>query len=106
MGACTRGNVSPVQHSAQRSIANLSGGCRYATAEIEQKVKEMRQKMLLEHAAMSDAQKLDSLKSRDDTHALAKRKEAELARFKQAFGVQGDEVRSSLKHVSCEHTCG
>lgn len=47
--------------------------------------------MLQEYAAMSEKQKVDSLKKRDDTHALAKRKEIELERFKKAFRVRDDD---------------
>ena len=51
----------------------------------------MRVQMLQEYATMSETQKVDSLKKRDDTHALAKRKEIELERFKKAFRVRDDD---------------
>lgn len=77
-------------------IQKIRSICRYSTAEIEREVQEMRVQMLQEYATMSETQKVDGLKKRDDTHALAKRKEIELERFKDAFGVRGDRVRSTV----------
>jgi hypothetical protein len=71
--------------------------CRYSTVEIEREVQEMREQMQAENASLTEKQKLDDLKARDDTHALAKRKEIEMGRFKAAFGVRDDKVLACLR---------
>jgi hypothetical protein len=73
---------------------------RYSTAEIEREVQEMRVQMVQEYAIMSNEKKIEGLKKRDDTHALAKRKEVEVERFKKAFRVRGDKV--CFHRLPCE----
>jgi hypothetical protein len=53
--------------------------------------------MQREYDKMTDEQQVLQLKDRDDTHALAKRKQVELARLKDALQVSTCEVR----FVSC-----
>ena len=60
----------------------------------------MREAMLAEQAALSEQQQLQQLQEQDDTHALAKRKEAEMAKLADAFGVK-NAVRV---WASCWHT--
>jgi hypothetical protein len=49
----------------------------------------MRQQMLGSLDKLSDEQKLAKLKDQDDTHAIAKRKEAEMSKMAKALGVKG-----------------
>lgn len=49
----------------------------------------MREHMLRSLENLSDEQKLAQLKDQDDTHAIAKRKEAEMSKMAKALGVKG-----------------
>lgn len=61
--------------------------CRYSRAEIESKVQDKRTELHQEYATMTLEEKQTQLKGKEDTHALAKRKELEMQRVAKAFGV-------------------
>lgn len=48
----------------------------------------MRAAMLADHEERSEEAKLEQLAHRNDTHAVAKRKEAEMAKIATAFGIK------------------
>ena len=48
----------------------------------------MRASMLTDAAALTEDEKLAQLRERDETHALAKRKQLEMAKFASALGVK------------------
>lgn len=60
---------------------------RYTAEEIKVEMDEMRSQMLADLDRMSDQQKLENLRSKDETHALAKRKQAEMEKLASALGV-------------------
>jgi hypothetical protein len=64
------------------------GQCRYTEEEIAMEIEKKRWSMLAEQAALSNEERLEQLKDQDDTHAIAKRKEAEMANLAKAFGVE------------------
>lgn len=74
---------------------------RYTQDEIDKEVGDMRASMMAEQAALTDDQKLEQLREQDETHALAKRKQVEMAKFASALGVK-NAVRS---HVPPPHSC-
>jgi hypothetical protein len=76
--------------------------CRYTREEIDKEVEGKRKKMLGGLEKLSDEQKLDQLRDKDDTHAIAKRKEAEMSKMRQAFGLQNAVCFIFAVCISCE----
>jgi hypothetical protein len=76
--------------------------CRYTREEIDKEVRGKRKKMLGGLEKLSDEQKLDQLRDKDDTHAIAKRKEAEMSKMAQAFGLQNAVCFIFAACISCE----
>ena len=80
--------------------------CRYTEAEIATEIGELRQSMLAEQAAMSEGERLSQLKDKDETHALAKRKEAEMQKLAGALGVRSHvRSRGTVTRDVCADQC-